>query len=169
MGWLLLPQLQKDSPSIQWTAARRLAWDDFRSDPDDNSTNAALTASTIGFKYKYDTDNGFTYNITCLFEKNISWGRIKTDYILAHEQGHFDIAEIFARKLHKAIRAYNFNPATAQKDVPAIYQKIMKDLAAAQDQYDSETDFSRDKEAQAEWLEKIDAQLAGLKTFANYH
>ena len=165
---LCFPPL-KDDTSIPWTATRRLTWDDFQSRPDENATNAALTSSKITFKYSYDSDKGFTYNIGCLFEKNGSWGRVRTDYILAHEQGHFDIAEIYARKLNKMIKAYRFNASTAQKDVPALYQKIMNELAAMQNQYDSDTDFSRDKEQQAAWSEKINRELYKLNEFAGYH
>lgn len=158
----------KDDNSLPWSASRKLTWDDFKSRPDANATNAALTSSKITFKYSYDSDKGFTYNIGCVFEKNSSWGKVKTDYILAHEQGHFDIAEIYARKLNKLIKSYRFNPSTAQKDVPALYQKIMDDLAAMQNQYDNETNYSRDKDGQAEWNERINRELLKLGEFAGY-
>ncbi|MEO5682933.1 MAG: DUF922 domain-containing protein [Chitinophagaceae bacterium] len=158
----------KDNNSIPWLAARKLTWDDFKSSPDDNSTNAALTSSKITFKYTYDSEKGFSYNIGCVFEKNSSWGRVKTDYILSHEQGHFDIAEIYARKLHKIVKSYSFDPSTAQKSVPAMYNKIMKELAEMQNQYDSETDFSRDKEEQEQWGEKVKKELDKLKEYAGY-
>ena len=159
----------KDTSSLQWDEGRRLSWEDFKSSPDNNSSNAALTSSTINFKYNYDSEKGFGYTIACLFEKNSSWGRVKTAYILSHEQGHFDIAEICARKLYKTLKGYSFNPATAQKEVPAMYQKIMKDMAALQHQYDSETDCSRDKEEQAAWKIKIRNELEQLKAYADYH
>ena len=167
LGTLFLFSLQKED-SLPWSANRRLTWQDFKSSPDDNSGNAALTSSTIGFKYNYDSEKGFSYTITCLFEKNSSWGRVKTDYILAHEQGHFDIAEIYARKLYKTVQAFRFNPRTAQKEVPAMYHQIMKELATKQAAYDSETDFSRDKDEQAAWLLKISTELDNLKSYAKY-
>ncbi|MEO6315905.1 MAG: DUF922 domain-containing protein [Chitinophagaceae bacterium] len=160
--------IQKDDNSIPWLAARKLTWADFRSSPDENATNAALTSSKITFRYTYDSDKGFSYNIGCVFEKNSSWGRVKTDYILAHEQGHFDIAEINARKLNKTLKAYSFNPAKAQKEVPAMYNKIMKELADMQNEYDSDSDFSRDKDQQAAWTEKINRELYKLADFAGY-
>lgn len=166
---LLCTDGHRESNSLQWDAARKLAWNDFKSTPDNNSSNAALTSSTVSFKYNYDSEKGFGYTIACLFEKNSSWGRVKTDYILSHEQGHFDIAEIFARKLNKTAKAYSFNKATARQDVPAIYQQIMKDLAAMQQQYDDETNYSRDKEEQAAWKIKIKNELDQLKAYANYH
>ena len=168
LSTLLYFSPEKDDNSIPWRASRRLTWDDFKSSPDDNSTNAALTSSKITFKYTYDSEKGFTYSIGCLFEKNNSWGRVKTDYILAHEQGHFDIAEIHARKLNQVLKSYTFKPATAQKAVPAIYEKIMKEQAEMQNEYDSDSDFSRDKEQQAAWSEKINRELVKLGDYAGY-
>jgi hypothetical protein len=37
-----------------------------------------------------------------------------------------------------------------------------------QNKYDVETDYSRNKEKQAEWLKKIEDELEYLDEFANY-
>jgi len=159
----------KDGNTIPWSASRRLVWDDFKSRPDNNATNAALTSSKIIFNYTYGSEKGFSYTIACVFDKTSSWGRIKTDYILSHEQGHFDVAEIYARKLNKALTNYSFNTKTSPKEVPALYQQLMKEEAEFQNQYDSETNFSRDKKEQAAWLEKLQHQLDKLSDYAGYH
>lgn len=164
----LLVHNGSDEKTISWSAERKLTWDDFKIRPDANATNAALTTSNVGFKYSYDGQKGFKYSITCVFDKNSSWGRIKTDYILAHEQAHFDIAEIYARKLYKEMKAYTFNSAKAQQEIPAIYRKTMKELADRQQEYDRESDYSRNKEEQANWLAKIRKELDELKDYANY-
>ena len=105
---------------LEWSVDRKLTWKDFRAQPDKNSTNAALTSSSINIEFGYN-NSGLKYKIKCRFDQNLSWGRIKNDYILAHEQGHFDIAEIHARKLHKLLKAYKFNNRTVAKDVNRIY------------------------------------------------
>ncbi len=160
---------QDHGSDIPWKASRRLTWSDFKSRPDNNSGNAALTSSKITFNYGYGSEKGFNYTISCVFDKNSSWGRVKTGYILSHEQGHFDIAEMYTRKLQKALKAYSFNANTVAKEVPALYQQIMKEESDAQKQYDHETNFSRDKEQQAIWLEKIQHGLEALKDYADYH
>ena len=166
----LLPSLhlQNEDDDIAWNAARRLAWNDFLGHPDGNSSNAALTSSKIVFSYNYDSRVGFRWHIECLFDKNRSWVKIKNEYILAHEQGHFDITEIFARKLNRQLAAYHFNKDKAQKEVPAIYQEVMKGQNDMQNRYDDETDNSRKKDSQAAWLEKIKNELEGLKAYADY-
>jgi len=77
-----------------------------------------------------------------------------------HEQGHFDITEIYARKLDNALREYNFNPKRFKTDLDEIYKDIMEEKEELQNQYDLETDYSRSKEKQAEWLKKIQKELA---------
>ncbi|HVM89393.1 MAG TPA: DUF922 domain-containing protein [Puia sp.] len=158
-----------NSSLIDWNSERRLTWDDFKANPDKNSPNAALTGTNIKFDFSYSSDRGFQYHITCQFDKNKSWGRVKTDYILAHEQGHFDIAEIYARKLCKAFREYNPDIEKANKEVNRIYEKVMTELTETQKLYDHQTNFSINKEKQIMWLKKIDDELKSLEAYANYH
>jgi predicted secreted Zn-dependent protease len=78
---------------------------------------------------------------------------------LLHEQGHFDITELYARKLDEAIREYNFNPKKFKTDLDQIYKDIMDEKEDRQNRYDLETDFSRNQEKQAEWIKKIQKEL----------
>ncbi|MBS1946140.1 MAG: DUF922 domain-containing protein [Bacteroidetes bacterium] len=157
------------SSLIDWNANRKLTWDDFRAKPDKNSPNAALTGTNIRFDFSYNSSQGFQYHITCQFDKNKSWGRVKNDYILLHEQGHFDIAEIYARRLCKAFREYHPNVQSAKNEVATIYEKTMDKLSKAQKQYDLETGFSINKEKQIEWQRKIEGELKSLQAYADYH
>ncbi len=154
---------------IDWSADKRLTWSDFKESPDASSPNAALTATNIRFNFSYSSDKGFQFHITCQFDKNKSWGRVKTDYILSHEQGHFDIAEIYARKLYKAFKEYKPDVEKANKEVNKIYENVMHELTEAQKEYDQETNFSINKDKQAEWLKKIDEDLKSLQAYADYH
>jgi predicted secreted Zn-dependent protease len=153
---------------IEWSSERKLTWNDFKAFPDKNSTNAALTSSSINIEFGYD-NSGLKYNIKCRFDPKLSWGRIKNDYILSHEQGHFDIAEIHARKLHKLLKAYKFNTRTVSKDVNKIYEEVMKEHHSFQSQYDQETNYSRDPAKQDVWKNKIHETLTELSEYSNYH
>ena len=93
---------------------------------------------------------------------------MKTDYILAHEQAHFDITELYARALHKALSEYVFNGKTYQQDISNIYQNIVKEKEAFQEAYDGETDHSRKKRGQIEWLEKIEQLLTETEAYEFY-
>ena len=57
-AFVLLPAFfsfftQNDGNNIPWSASRKLTWSDFKSRPDNNSVNAALTSSKIIFNYGY--------------------------------------------------------------------------------------------------------------------
>src|SRR5262245_28782263 len=104
---------------LNWNTGKRLGWNDYKSKPDTRSEAAASTATYLGINYSI-SGSSFSYKITCSFSKNKSWGRYKTDYILSHEQGHFDITEIFARKLNKKISEYKFDWANYKTDLQKI-------------------------------------------------
>ncbi len=157
----------EDNESIPWIPERRLTWDDFLCAPERNTDAVASTSTSLGIAYKYDKGS-WSYSITCNFSKHKSWGLLKTDYILAHEQGHFDITEIYARKLHKALTEYKFNARTFKKDISNIYQGIVKEKEAMQEEYDGETDHSRRKRIQMEWLDRIQEMLTETAPYADY-
>lgn len=156
-----------DEQFIDWSTEKRLDWNDFLAAPTKSSDAAALTATHLGFSYSY-TNNHVTYNIVCRFDKTKSWGLVKNEWILKHEQGHFDIAEIFARKLNKTVSEYVINRRTFQKDLDKIYRSVMAEKEVYQHAYDNGTDFSRSRRNQLDWYKKIQEDLKSLESWANY-
>jgi predicted secreted Zn-dependent protease len=153
---------------IDWNAARRLTWEDFKGKPDPASGNAALTNSGINVEFGI-SDKKLTHTIKCRFNKEKSWGRIKTAYILNHEQGHFDITEIHARLLHKELSGYQFNAKTVNQDINNIYNGVMKLHVTAQRNYDLETNHSLDSTQQSLWDNKITSMLKKYEKYQDYN
>lgn len=156
-----------DEELLTWSAARKLTWKDYKASPDTQSDAAASTTTYLSIEYKISA-NSFGYKIKSWFSKTKSWGRHKDDYILSHEQGHFDIAEIFARKLHKKMSEYRFDRKTYQQELKKIYQDVMDEKEKMQDEYDEETNHSINKERQAEWLKKIAKMLHEYAAWSGY-
>src|ERR1700712_691710 len=101
------PVIQKklvvtDEETIAWTPVRKLVWDDFLCTPQKQGDAVASTSTSLGIAYQLKNGQ-LSFHITCHFSKHKSWGSLKTEYILAHEQGHFDITEIHARKLYQEL------------------------------------------------------------------
>lgn len=160
----------KDSSAdelIHWAENQRLSWHDYKGRVDRGSGAAASTATFLGIDYNF-SPQGLTYKITCSFSKNKSWGLHRTDYILSHEQAHFDIAEIFARKLNQRMGAYRFDRNNYKKDLRKIYEDIISEKEAMQNRYDLETNHSINKAKQAEWLMKVSELLVELDEFKQY-
>jgi len=152
---------------LDWSASRKLTWADYKARPNPNSDAAASTTTYLSISYNIST-NDFSYTIESKFSRTRSWGLHKTPYILSHEQGHFDIAEVFARKLNKKMSEYKFDRKTYQKELKRIYQDILDEKEEMQNEYDNETNHSIHKEKQAEWLKKIAKMLEEYKEYGDY-
>ncbi|MFL5773866.1 MAG: hypothetical protein ACJ75F_11950 [Flavisolibacter sp.] len=152
---------------IPWTQTQRLSWDDFQCEPKRGTDAVASTSTSLGIAYQLQNGK-LTYHITCNFSKVKSWGLMRTDYILAHEQGHFDITEIFARKLNEALQNYEFNRRTFKRDINDIYQNIVAQKEEFQKMYDEDSDHSRNRKQQYDWLIKIQTLLDETEPYASY-
>ena len=117
---------EENKEVIPWVPERRLTWEDFLCDPKTTSDAVASTSTSLGIAYQIERGH-LTYTITCHFSKHKSWGLLKTDYILAHEQGHFDITEVCARKLHKALKEYHFDLCGKFATLTKAYGRGKKD------------------------------------------
>jgi len=83
---------------------------------------------------------------------------------LAHEQIHFDILELHARKLRKIIAESDFKANDYKRKITAAHRKLVKQLGKMQDQYD-EQHRSADK-GHNWWSATIETQLAELAAYA---
>lgn len=167
-GSLLLAQ-DKDK-KIAWDRDKPLCWRDFKAKPDFFSSYTANTNSGIGYSWNYSTASGnpeLEYDISCSFYPNRSWVKkpADPDFLLAHEQLHFDISELHARKLNKALAEYK-PTRTVRSDLRQIYTRIEAERVAMQKQFDQETRHSENPKAEMAWRKKIAMELQNLSRFA---
>jgi hypothetical protein len=150
--------------TITWRSDYKLKWDDFKGKPDSSSQFGAISYCTI--KYLLSTvNNSYSYKVFCFFNKSISWTKGFDSIGLKHEQGHFDIAELFARRLKKKFREYKANIATIKQDFKILFEENNKERDKMDNLYDKETNFSRNKPKQAYWNKKILAELKKLEGY----
>ena len=152
--------------TIYWLSKRKLTWTDFRGVPEGVSGPQAMTMSGISYGTSYG-EKSFSYQVKCYFLSKTSWTRSDSLTLLNHEQGHFDISELFARKLRKAFSEYSFNYLTAGEDLRKIYVDILQARNEMNNLYDKETDFSRDKKQQQIWSGRLKSELDKLKDCAS--
>ena len=95
--------------TMTWNESRKLTWADFKAQPNYDSNAVALTASGITFGYSVKTSGkrivDFSTTVEAHFYPKKSWHfKDKSDaYILGHEQLHFDITELYARKFRQQL------------------------------------------------------------------
>ncbi len=146
----------------------KLTWDNFTGKPPVTGNEAALTSSGFGFGagMKYKEGKG-TLNITvyCFFLKDRSWVKKnrKTDYILNHEQHHFDISYLAMARFISNLQKINFTMDNYSAKLNAAYDESYDYMTSLQDDYDGQTKNGQLKDKQAEWVIKIDKMIAGYK------
>ena len=144
---------------IPWSADRKLEWSDFKGKFLKTEWAAATTASSISYRFSTHEKNGqwfVDFEVGCEFYPKKSWYRpdMVDSLILSHEQLHFDISELYARKLRKRLAEGQFT-SNIKEEVKDIYQKLLKELYLYQNKYDRETNFSRNREEQIYWNKMI--------------
>lgn len=144
---------------IPWSLERSLTWADFKGEVPKDAMASAITASGISYRYSANlmfNEVNLDFEVNCYFYPENSWYKpqLCDSTVLAHEQLHFDITELFARKLRRRLREATFSD-NVKAEVRDIYNKILKQLNAYQERYDWETDFSRKTIAQLRWQKMI--------------
>lgn len=145
--------------SIPWSADYRLSWKDFKGPIPLEALAAATTASGISYEYSGNmmfNEVKIDFVVTAFFYPQESWYKpdICDDNTLSHEQLHFDIAELFARRMRKKLSNATFS-SNVKEEVRNIYQETLKELSDLQERYDWETDYSRNREVQLRWNQQI--------------
>jgi len=162
-----LGSAQEIEEGVPWDAGKRLVWADFKGKVPPAAVPAATTASGISYTYSANLmyhEVKLDYEVTAYFYPNESWYKkpLANDTILSHEQLHFDIAELFARKMRNRLDRTSFSD-NVKAEVREIYQEILHELQEFQEAYDWETNFSRNVEKQLEWNAKIAKELQAVE------
>lgn len=152
---------------VQWTPERKLRWADFSGTAPARPPYSAYTYVMNAYDVNTTSDSVFV-NVTCRFQNNKSWrlNRDTSEYLLNHEQGHFDLCEVHARKFRMYVFKWNH-----KEDLSAYlssnFQVVNNALIQMHKTYDKETDHSRNKAQQQRWDKKIQAMLRSYADFAD--
>lgn len=163
---LFVPRLQKESEIIGWSKSSPLNWSDFKGGIDVKNIHDAISTCDIFFKYRRVSDT-LRLTVRCDFHKYKSWVKTEkqTKYLLKHEQGHFDIAELYTRKLRKSYSTFKFTRSNYKNELNNLYQKVNAEKLNRQTMYDAETNHSQIKNKQIEWDKRIYTELEELNAY----
>jgi len=153
---------------IRWSPERRLSWNDFQGTADPNRDPNTQAIAMVVLEVKTSAEgNKIVFQVSSFFDKSGSWTINHTsEHILQHEQLHFDIAELHARKLRRKLsgmRGLTFRNLKARVD--EAYRIIQQSHEAMQKRYDRETNHSNNIKVQEEWNRMIPTLLNDLKEY----
>lgn len=169
---------------ILWQENKKLKIQDFKAENKDtvkvNRQQFLGAISAIRIEYSSFQRNKNSvpdFSIKTYFDPYESWMLLKNDYVLQHEQIHFDITELYARKMRKSVESLR------QKNITniSIYRKkiqhwnVMKEKAS--NQFDADNQdyyikigqkilFQKNPKQEA-WKKKVDRELFQYSLFKN--
>jgi hypothetical protein len=168
---------------IPWDAETLLTWADFQGEPPANVghlPDAAAVHVTIKWHTSYavrsQRANGYSWLgsvqdlvVSNLMNPRFSWvvASKATPAILRHEQFHFNLNEVYRRKLAETLSGLQIQGSTAEATKALLDERIQETaaeildrLSAIQTQYNQETASGTDSEAQKQWESDIQTWLA---------
>mgnify|MGYP003653006177 CR=1 FL=1 len=148
---------------VSWEPNFRFTWSDFKGAVPVTSGAAATTASGLTYRFFtfYENDElHVDYKVFAYFYPTKSWYKpaLCNDITLLHEQLHFDITELYARKLRKKLAETKFTE-NVKEEIRKIYKATIRQLNDFQNKYDSETNYSRNLPVQELWVKEIESAL----------
>jgi len=159
---------------IPWEEGILLNWEDFKAPTPQNSKFKANTNAGITYSWGLKIENvnkTLNYEVNSYFYPHLSWVEqgSKNAYLLKHEQTHFDITELHARKLRKELSEINLNELNqdTRKFLNDLYKTIENERSLMQKEYDWETNHSLNKEAEVKWQKLVKEELFKLRNFRN--
>ncbi len=152
-----------NNEQLTWSAHRRLTWEDFKGQPDEENKHHALTAANLAVNAKCK-DNQYTYIVNCVFLPEQSWTKNKhSEKLLIHEQLHFDLTEVHARQLRRDLQQLDCK--RIKTDLNAVVANAFKNWKAEQDHFDQASRHGVDKQEQQVWAAGIAKRLQQLESY----
>jgi hypothetical protein len=155
---------------FSWSPARKLSWEDYKGNPATirEANVGARTSCRLGIRVDTIRTAG-TAHVVVTNEFICHQSSVRTEQmkpaLLAHEQLHFDLCEVYARQLRKELAEAHFTPANVTPVSREIFLRLYKMYRDQQELYDTETNHGLNIQAQDIWKRKIEEALAALAAY----
>ena len=155
-----------------WSADRPLTIADFKgAAPAVTGQEGARTAYSL-FNGALCTGQRFQYSVIAAVLPGQSWMsptvRASTEIsarTLRHEQTHFDLTEVHARRLRKTFAEMTQPCTRTEAQLRAVSERVIRDEALEQRRYDDATNHGRNTAQQTVWDREVAARLAEAARF----
>lgn len=146
---------------------KKLTVQDYKGVINENEDYLARTYTTVSVQYHSPVVCSQKEKVRVMVETSVSvsnksWMkvyRIRTketlNELLSHEQGHYDISEVFATDLKTTLSGLCFDKVSYKKSADSVFQSKNRYYDGLQRQYDTETDHMRNKDMQLKWKRRI--------------
>jgi hypothetical protein len=154
---------------IPWTKETKLEWDDFKAPPNTDIYGYALTSYKIEIQpeeVSVDNNNNIqnykSLHVIANFYPHHSWVFKQDNYLLKHEQLHFDIAGLYALKMNLEFEELKKNKIADFDSYMLVYKKLWSECRSTQKKYDKETKHGLLREVNDNWIKKVEDQIKNI-------
>jgi hypothetical protein len=161
---------------------RTLTWEDFQGKEDKEFSDKLAQQNLMARAYVCPaiyftadsgrrTENGrvaFNFKVKCAFQSRAfvreSTKEQHSNYVLIHEQDHYDIALNFANILQNTLTSHDYDPSKYNDEIDKAYKDLMERYYKIQETYDNEVnpEGRDDKEQQYLWDMRIKKCLENM-------
>ena len=156
---LLFLSLSGNNPSEKEIPYRLLSWSDFRGPVPENEPSVAARTVTQVSMETTETDERSTFVVKACFLPDSSFVRVRTDANLRHEQTHFRIAYIEARKCMQALEPLQRGDSNDKAQALKIYDYYFEASEKRNARFDLETNHCLDREVEKKWEDRIRLEM----------
>ena len=157
---------QKLDNLIFWSKEYKISYQDFLGVKKDSSDFAtARSALQTRFIYNKKKKEGYNYYIYATFDMNKSFTLSNDSITISHEQFHFDLEELLARKIRKKILALR-KRESSHTEYLELFSKHQDTIDFYHGKYDLETARGHFQKIQQVWNKKISKDLEYFESFS---
>lgn len=161
---------KKDNDRVYWHDRQKLIVDDFGIKT--KNLESGATSAEFAIDYEVSRFNFVSKNLN----KNVRNYMVKStsqidvtgnvEQYLLYQQTLFDLSEVYARELRKALKENRKLLISGTKVADELNWKVMSEFLDRRSKYTQETNSAGDRTKQKEWEEEIAYELNELKDFA---
>jgi len=155
-----------------WALDHELVWSDFRGFVDSThitqygESPSAVSVISISYTFDYLGTALSDIKVHCVFNKELSWTKDTcSKSLLQHEQLHFDIDELYTRKIRKAIQEITTKGIADESVYKDVINSIKDEANLKNQTYDDETHTGTIEKEQERWRKMIKCELSKLSEY----
>ena len=147
---------------LVWKEGYLLHWDCYKGEVEEKLLSEFEAITYVSF---LPIGKPSDAKVVCVFDAKKSWTNSDSQSLLNHQQVHFDLGELYARRIRRDLKSLlakgELNEQTQLMTIERNYQSYSEDFM----NYDLETAHGVDEMQQQFWARKIFNELLQLSDF----
>lgn len=165
----LVKSFSQDDNLLVWNEKYKLKKEDFKGVKEKSKLYTTGAKSFINIEYIHVKEKNVNFHyVICVFFKDKSYLVKTISNTLDHEQIHFDIGELFARKIRKEFSELKKAGIQDIQKYNKLFRELHSKFKIYNNIFDAETSFSADYVRHNEWRIRITKELLVLKDYASH-